>query len=147
MEVGVKEIAIFVSASEKFSKKNINCSIDESFKRMEEVVEAAKKFRISMRGYVSCVMGCPYEGLVPVDQVVKVSKRLFDLGCYEISLGDTIGVGTPGQTYDLITEMKKAIPAKSIALHSHATYGQALASILTAVQLGVTVIDSSVAGL
>jgi len=144
---GTKEISLFAAASNTFSKKNINCTIDESFQRYREVVAAAKESDIKMRGYVSCVMGCPYEGDVPLTRVAEVARRLYGLGCYEISLGDTIGIGTPGKTYDLIQCVKQEVPISKLAVHCHDTYGQALPNILTALQLGVSIVDSSVSGL
>lgn len=147
IEANAKEISIFGSASESFSWKNINCSIEESFERYKEVTDAAKKHNLRIRGYISCVMGCPYEGVVPLKKVVEVSKRMYELGCYELSLGDTIGVGTPAQTYELVNALKEHIPLQHLAVHFHDTYGQALANILVALQLGVSVVDSSVAGL
>ncbi|EGC34374.1 hydroxymethylglutaryl-CoA lyase [Dictyostelium purpureum] len=147
LEAGAKEVALFAAASETFSKKNINVTIEESMARYKDVCDAAKENNIKVRGYVSCVLGCPYENNVPISKVVEVSKRLYDLGCYEISLGDTIGVGTPGATYKLLQAMSQAIPMEAIAVHFHDTYGQALANILTSLQFGVSVVDSSVSGL
>jgi hydroxymethylglutaryl-CoA lyase len=147
MQVNTQEVAIFGAASESFSQKNINCSIKESLERFAPVAEKAKKHNIPVRGYVSCVMGCPYEGDIQIKDVVWVSKALLDMGCYEISLGDTIGVGTPLKTKALIEACLQVIPSNQLAVHFHDTYGQALANILTAIQLGISVIDSSVAGL
>ncbi|MFT4731992.1 MAG: hydroxymethylglutaryl-CoA lyase [Gammaproteobacteria bacterium] len=147
MQVGVQEVAIFGAASESFSQKNINCSIQESLERFSPVVAKAKQHNIPVRGYVSCVLGCPYEGDIKVEDVVTVSKALLDMGCYEVSLGDTIGVGTPLKTKALIEACLLVIPSRQLAVHFHDTYGQALANILTAIQLGIRVIDSSVAGL
>eukprot|EP01133_Synstelium_polycarpum_P000170 gene170-202_t len=147
VNAGVKEVAVFAAASEAFSKKNINASIEESLVRYKDVINAARENDIRVRGYVSCVLGCPYQGEVDIDKVVEVSKRLYDFGCYEISLGDTIGVGTPGATYKMLSAVSKEIPLESMAVHFHDTYGQALANILTALQFGVSVVDSSVAGL
>jgi len=144
---GVKEIAIFVAASETFSKKNINASIDESFSRYKDVCQAAKEANIKIRGYVSCVLGCPYEGDVSANKVADVAARLREMGCYEISLGDTIGIGTPGATVKMISCVKERVPIEEIAVHFHDTYGQALANILVALQMGVSVVDSSVGGL
>jgi hydroxymethylglutaryl-CoA lyase len=144
---GVKEIAVFGAASETFSQKNINCSIDESFKRFEPVAQAARTHKIKMRGYVSCVLGCPYEGKIKPSAVAKVTQKLFDMGCYEISLGDTIGVGTPGKTQAMLETVAKNIPVKQLAGHYHDTYGQALANIFASLQMGVSVFDSSIAGL
>ncbi|MFT6329481.1 MAG: hydroxymethylglutaryl-CoA lyase [Bermanella sp.] len=147
MQVNTQEVAIFGAASESFSQTNINCSIKESLERFAPVVAKAKKLSIPVRGYVSCVMGCPYEGDIKIEDVVWVSKALLDMGCYEISLGDTIGVGTPLKTKALIEACLQVIPSNQLAVHFHDTYGQALANILTAIQLGIRVIDSSVAGL
>jgi hydroxymethylglutaryl-CoA lyase len=147
MQVDIQEVAIFGAASESFSQKNINCSIQESLKRFAPVVDKAKQHNIPVRGYVSCVLGCPYEGDIKIEDVVTVSKALLDMGCYEISLGDTIGVGTPLKTRALVEACLLVIPSSQLAVHFHDTYGQALANILTAIQLGIRVIDSSVAGL
>jgi hydroxymethylglutaryl-CoA lyase len=147
MEVNSEEVAVFGAASESFSQKNINCSIDESLARFAPLVSKAKEMDIPVRGYVSCVLGCPYEGDIAVADVVKVSQALLEMGCYEISLGDTIGVGTPVKTKALIEACLEVIPSHQLAVHFHDTYGQALANILTAVQLGIRIVDSSVAGL
>ncbi|XP_069621617.1 hydroxymethylglutaryl-CoA lyase, mitochondrial-like [Ranitomeya imitator] len=147
VECGAKEVAIFGAASELFSKKNINCSIEESLQRFEAVTEAAKAAKIPVRGYVSCVLGCPYEGKVPPSKVAEVALKMFSMGCYEISLGDTIGVGTPGSMREMLSAVLDVIPAKALAVHCHDTYGQALANILVALQMGVRVVDSSIAGL
>ncbi|XP_036449305.1 hydroxymethylglutaryl-CoA lyase, mitochondrial [Colossoma macropomum] len=144
---GAKEVAIFGAASELFSQKNINCSVEESLQRFEEVMKAAKQEGIPVRGYVSCVLGCPYEGKVSPVKVAEVAKRLYSMGCYEISLGDTIGVGTPGGMAEMLEAVKKEVPVHALAVHCHDTYGQALANILVALQNGVSVVDSSVAGL
>lgn len=144
---GVREIAVFAAASETFSQKNINCSITESFARFEPVMEMAKKHGIKVRGYVSCVLGCPYEGGIKPQAVLDVAKKLVEMGCYEISLGDTIGVGTPVKTRQLLQAIKQHIPAEKLAVHFHDTYGQALANILVALEEGITVIDSAVGGL
>ncbi|XP_056120336.1 hydroxymethylglutaryl-CoA lyase, mitochondrial [Rhinichthys klamathensis goyatoka] len=147
VKAGAKEVAIFGAASELFSKKNINCSVDESLVRFEEVMKAAKQEGVPVRGYVSCVLGCPYEGKVSPNKVAEVAKRLYSMGCYEISLGDTIGVGTPGGMSEMLNAVKKEVPVEALAVHCHDTYGQALANILVALQNGVSVVDSSVAGL
>lgn len=147
MESGVKEISIFAAASETFSRKNVNAWIDESFVRFEPVVTKALKNGMRVRGYVSTVLGCPYEGEIAPEKVVDVSHRLFEIGCYEISLGDTIGVGTPGKACKLVEAVAKRVPLDKLALHFHDTYGQALANIYACLDLGVGVIDSSVAGL
>ena len=145
---GVEEIAVFAAASESFSQKNINCSIEESFERFAPVIQRANNQGMFVRGYVSCVAGCPYEGAIDESAVVKVAAKLFDMGCYEISLGDTIGVGTPEQIKSLVKAVKAHdVPIEKIALHCHDTYGQALANIYAGLQEGVTVIDSAVGGL
>ncbi|QTL35048.1 hydroxymethylglutaryl-CoA lyase [Pseudoalteromonas viridis] len=143
----VDEFAIFTAASEAFTQKNINCSIEESIERFRPVVELAQKNNIKVRGYVSCVVGCPYQGEVEPEQVLAVCKQLLALGCYEISLGDTIGVGTANQVRQLLTLLLSHIPAERLAVHFHDTYGQALANIHTALELGIATIDSAVAGL
>ena len=145
--VGVDEVAVFAAASEAFSHKNINCSIADSIARFEPVMVAAKQANIPVRGYVSCVLGCPYQAAVTVDDVVRVSQQLYQLGCHEISLGDTIGTGTPGQVKTLLRAVTEVIPVTAVAVHFHDTYGQALANLYAALESGVTVIDSSVAGL
>jgi isopropylmalate/homocitrate/citramalate synthase len=144
---GVKEIAVFAAASETFSQKNINCSIAESLERFQPVMAEAKKYGIKVRGYVSCVLGCPYEGEVAPAAVVKVAKSLHDMGCYEISLGDTIGVGTPDKTRVLLQAVKKEIPAAALAGHFHDTYKHALANIKVSLEEGINVFDSSVSGI
>ncbi len=147
LAAGVKEIAIFAAASETFSQKNINCSIAESIRRFMPVVEQAHRHGLKVRGYVSCVMGCPYEGAIAITAVVNVVRQLVDLGCYEISLGDTIGTGSPLMTQRIIESLANDLEINRLAVHFHDTYGQALANIYAALQLGVSVIDSSVAGL
>ncbi|XP_042420725.1 hydroxymethylglutaryl-CoA lyase, mitochondrial-like isoform X1 [Zingiber officinale] len=144
---GAKEVAVFASASESFSVSNINCSIEESLERYHKVVSAAKDLAIPVRGYVSCVVGCPVEGPVPPKKVAHVAKRLYDIGCYEISLGDTIGVGTPGTVSPMLDAVMSVIPVDKLAVHFHDTYGQSLANIFAALQMGISVIDCSVAGL
>ena len=144
---GATEIAVFGAASETFSKKNINCSISESLDRFRPVVEAALMEKIKVRGYVSCVLGCPYEGEVQPERVADVAQALFDMGCYEISLGDTIGVGTPAKTKAMIEACAKRVPMEKLAGHYHDTYGQALANIYASLELGVGTFDSSIAGL
>lgn len=141
------EIAVFGAASEGFSQKNINCSIAESLARFEPLMELAKQHDIPVRGYVSCVLGCPYEGEVAKQNVVNVATELMNMGCYEISLGDTIGVGTPIKTKILLDAVLSQIPADKLAVHFHDTYGQALANILMALQMNIAAIDTSVAGL
>ena len=144
---GVEEIAVFGAASESFSRKNINCSIAESLERFRPVVEAALAKGIRVRGYVSCVLGCPYEGEIAPDAVAAVSKALADMGCYEISLGDTIGVGTPLKAQAMVAAVAALVPVEKLAVHFHDTWGQALANILACLELGVAVVDSAVAGL
>lgn len=146
-EANADTVAVFGAASETFSQKNINCSIDESVERFRPIIEAAKADGIAVRGYVSCVLGCPYENDVPLGNVVRVAKTLYDLGCYEISLGDTIGVGTPRRTAEMIRAVMDDVPANAIAGHFHDTYGQALANIWAAIDEGVRVFDASVSGL
>jgi hydroxymethylglutaryl-CoA lyase len=141
------EVAVFGAASESFSRKNINCSIAESLDRFAPVMEQAKSAGVPVRGYVSCVLGCPYEGEIAPQAVADVAERLFAMGCYEISLGDTIGTGTPTKAQLMIAAVAERVPVEKIAVHFHDTYGQALANILAALQMGVAVVDSSVAGL
>lgn len=147
IERGLKEVAIFASCSESFSKKNINCSIEESFERFEAVMALAKKHKIKVRGYLSTCFGCPFEGKVSEAKVIKLAQRMNKLGVYEISLGDTIGVAHPGQVESLFRKLKKVIPVKKLAGHFHDTRGTALANILTAYNLGVRVFDTSLGGL
>lgn len=147
MAAGVDEVAVFAAATEAFSQKNLNCSIDESLDRFRPVCEAARAADIAVRGYVSCVLGCPYEGDVGPDAVAAVAGALTDMGCYEVSLGDTIGVGTAAAARALIGTVSNAVPVDRLAVHFHDTYGQALANILAVLELGVGVIDSSVGGL
>jgi len=144
---GATEIAVFGAASEAFSKRNINCSIAESLDRFRPVVENALRDNIKARGYISCVVACPYEGEVMPDKVADVAGALFDMGCYEISLGDTIGAGTPGKTQAMIRACLKRVPVEKLAGHYHDTYGQALANIYASLELGVATFDSSVSGL
>jgi hydroxymethylglutaryl-CoA lyase len=147
MECGVKEVAVFAAASESFSQKNINCSIAESIDRFKPLAEQALGNGIKVRGYISCVVGCPYEGSVNIETVASVAKQLLAMGCYEISLGDTIGVGTPATVEKLLVRLLQDIPAEKLAVHLHDTYGQALANVLISLQMGISVVDSSVAGL
>lgn len=147
LAVGVKEIAVFGAASEGFSQKNTNCSIDESLKRIREVVRVALEHDIKVRGYVSCVIKCPYDGDVEPKRVAELSRILYNMGCYEISLGDTIGAGTPLTMRRMLTEVLRLVPIDAVAVHCHDTYGQALVNILTALQLGISVVDASVSGL
>ncbi len=144
---GAREIAVFAAASETFSKRNINCTVAESLERFRPVMEAASKAGMKVRGYVSCVLGCPYEGRIAPARVAEVSGELAGMGCYEISLGDTIGVGTPGKAVAMIEAVAAKIPRERLAVHFHDTYGQALANILAALESGVATVDSSVAGL
>ena len=147
VEAGVKEVAVFAAASEAFSQKNINCSIAESLQRFVPVMEAAKSHGITVRGYVSCVLGCPYEGRISAEQVAPVAKALHDMGCYEVSLGDTIGTGTAGDTRRLFEVVSAQVPRAQLAGHFHDTYGQALANVYASLLEGISVFDSSVAGL
>ncbi len=147
LAAGVEEVALFAAASETFSQKNTNCSIAESIERFNEVIDHAQAAGVKIRGYVSCVLGCPYEGKVSFDTVSMITQKLFDKGCYEVSLGDTIGVGTAGQARELIEILTKRVPVEQLAAHFHDTYGQALAKIHAVMQCGIAVIDSSVAGL
>lgn len=147
INANVDEVAIFGAASEAFSQKNINCSIEESLQRFIPLIEAAKKANIKVRGYVSCVVGCPYDGYIEPEKVAEVAEKLYQMGCYEISLGDTIGVGTPASVQKMLDAVKARIPVEKLAVHFHDTYGQALANIYTALQNGISVIDSSIAGL
>ena len=144
---GATEVAIFGAASEAFSKKNINCSIAESLERFRPVTDAARDANIKVRGYISCVVGCPYEGEIEPDKVAEVAEALFHLGCYEISLGDTIGVGTPAKIQRMIKACAHRVPVEQLAGHYHDTYGQALANIYASLELGVATFDSSIAGL
>jgi hydroxymethylglutaryl-CoA lyase len=145
--VGVSEIAMFAAASEAFSQRNINASIEESLQRFAPVFERARADDVRVRGYVSTVLGCPYQGEVPIADVVRVARRLHQLGCYEISLGDTIGVGTAGRARQMLMAVASEVPMSALAVHFHDTYGQALANTLACVELGVRVVDASVAGL
>ncbi|MFK3798900.1 hydroxymethylglutaryl-CoA lyase [Pseudomonas sp. NPDC088444] len=147
LAAGVKEVAVFAAASEAFSQRNINCSISESIDRFLPIMEAARLHGVQVRGYVSCVLGCPYEGDVAPEQVARVAKALFAMGCYEVSLGDTIGTGTPGATRALIDAVAAFIPRSKLAGHFHDTYGQALANVYASLLEGIQVFDSSVAGL
>jgi hydroxymethylglutaryl-CoA lyase len=144
---GATEVAVFGAASETFSEKNINCSISESLNRFRPLAAKAMQDKIKVRGYVSCVLGCPYEGEVKPERVADVAQALFDMGCYEISLGDTIGTGTPGKTKVMIEACAKRVPMEKLAGHYHDTYGQALANIYASLELGVATFDSSIAGL
>ncbi|PCJ96589.1 MAG: hydroxymethylglutaryl-CoA lyase [Zetaproteobacteria bacterium] len=147
LKTGAQEVAIFASASEAFSNKNINCSIEESYNRFLPVMQMAKDAGVPVRGYVSCVLGCPYEGDIMPEAVADVAKQLHHMGCYEISLGDTIGVGKPDQVRRLLEVVIGRVPVESLALHFHDTYGRALDNIRVGLEMGVCVVDSSVAGL
>lgn len=144
---GVREVAVFAACSESFSKKNINCTIDESFERFVPVFKLARKHKIKVRGYLSTCFGCPFEGEVPVAKVVELAKRMIKMGAYEVSIGDTIGVATPADVENVFKRLKRAIPVKKLAGHFHDTRGQALSNVLTAWKLGVSVFDTSVGGL
>jgi hydroxymethylglutaryl-CoA lyase len=147
LAAGTKEIAVFTAVSETFSQKNSHCSIVESLERISAITTQAKQHRIPVRGYISCVLGCPYEGNIPFVKTANLAKELIQLGCYEISLGDTIGIGTPGTTRALLDTVLEKIPVEKIAVHFHDTYGQALANIYVALERGISIIDSSVSGL
>ena len=144
--VGVEEIAVFTAASEAFNRTNINASIDESLARFEPVVSRARADGVRVRGYVSTVLGCPYQGEVPMADVVRVCRALHAMGCYEVSLGDTIGVGTPRKAREMLRAVAAEVPMPALAVHFHNTYGQALANILACLEEGVAVVDASVAG-
>lgn len=147
LDAGADEVAIFGAASQSFSQRNINCSIEESIERFIPVMERASASNIRVRGYVSCVLGCPYEGDITVSEVARVAEILYKMGCYEISLGDTIGVGTAKNARNMVEAVANKVPVDKLALHFHDTYGQALANILACLETYVSVIDSSVAGL
>ncbi|MGY4640513.1 hydroxymethylglutaryl-CoA lyase [Pseudomonas sp. TE24901] len=147
LAAGVKEVAVFAAASEAFSQRNINCSISESLERFAPIMAAAKQHGISVRGYVSCVLGCPYEGQVAPQQVAAVARELYAMGCYEVSLGDTIGTGTAGATRSLFEAVGAQVPRDKLAGHFHDTYGQAIANIYASLLEGISVFDSSIAGL
>ena len=143
----VDEVAVFAAASEGFSRKNINCSIAESLQRFVDVMAAAQQHNIPVRGYASCVLGCPYEGEITAAAVAEVTGALLDMGCYEVSLGDTIGTGTAGSMARLLEVLLGQFQPEQLAVHCHDTYGQALANILVALQQGIATVDASVAGL
>ncbi|MBV6414384.1 MAG: hydroxymethylglutaryl-CoA lyase [Xanthomonadales bacterium PRO6] len=145
--VGVAEVAVFAAASEAFSQRNINASIEESIARFLPVLEQARTDGVRVRGYVSTVLGCPYQGAVPLADVVRVARRLHELGCYEVSLGDTIGVGTAGKARQMLQAVAAEVPMAALAVHFHDTWGQALANVHACVEAGVRVVDASVAGL
>jgi isopropylmalate/homocitrate/citramalate synthase len=147
LAVGVKEVAVFAAASETFSQKNINASIASSLDRFRPVLERARVEGVRVRGYVSCVMGCPYEGRIAPGAVADVAGRLLEMGCFEIALGDTIGTGTPAGTRDLLDTVTGAVPMRHLAVHFHDTYGQALANVLIGLERGCATVDSAVSGL
>lgn len=147
LAAGATEVAVFAAASESFSQKNINCSIAESLARFEPVMAAAREARVKVRGYVSCVLGCPYEGDIRPEAVAQVAGTLFDMGCYEVSLGDTIGIGTPGKTRAVIEAAGRRVPVGALAGHYHDTYGMAIANIYASLEMGMAVFDASVSGL
>jgi hydroxymethylglutaryl-CoA lyase len=144
---GATEVAVFAAASEAFSKKNINCSIAESLERFKPVMDAARSSKVKVRGYVSCVLGCPYEGEIQPEKVAQVADALYQMGCYEVSLGDTIGTGTPGKTKAMLEACAARVPLDKLAGHYHDTYGQALANIYASLEMGLGTFDASVAGL
>lgn len=147
VEAGIKEVAVFTAASESFNQKNINCSIEESFARFAPVMDQANSLNIKVRGYVSCVLGCPYEGQIDPKVVANIAARLHTMGCYEVSLGDTIGTGTPLAAKKMFELCAQQVPTEQLALHFHDTYGQALANIQACLESGAAVIDASVAGI
>jgi len=147
LSAGAKEVAIFTAASETFCQKNIHCGIDESIQRFQKIMQIAIANEIKVRGYISCTLGCPYEGKVSIQQVAVLAKRLYELGCYEISLGDTIGIGTAAQAQEMFATTMEVMPVDQIAIHFHDTCGQALTNIYTCMELGASIIDASVAGL
>ncbi|UTF59518.1 hydroxymethylglutaryl-CoA lyase [Gilvimarinus sp. DA14] len=146
-QANASEVAIFAAASEAFSQKNLNCSIEQSLAKFAEVASAAREHSIPLRGYISCVLGCPYSGAVTPELCLEIAQELLSMGCYEISLGDTIGTGTAASTQTLLKTLLKRIAPEKLAVHMHDTYGQALTNIYTALQQGIAVADSSVAGL
>ncbi|NRA21005.1 MAG: hydroxymethylglutaryl-CoA lyase [Oceanospirillaceae bacterium] len=147
IDAGLTEVAVFTAASEQFCQRNINCSIDESLSRFSELMVIAEDHDIRVRGYISTVFGCPYQGTVSIEKVVNISQQLLEMGCYEISLGDTIGIGTANQVKILLNALCQTMPIEKVAVHFHDSYGQALTNIYAALEAGVRVIDSSVAGL
>ena len=147
LAAGVEEVALFAASTETFSQKNTNCSIAESIDRFNAVIDEAQAAGVKVRGYISCVLGCPYEGEVSFDTVSMIAQKLLQKGCYEVSLGDTIGVGTAGRATELIEVLSRQLPVSQLAAHFHDTYGQALANIHAVMQCGIAVVDSSVAGL
>ncbi len=147
IDAGVKEVAIFTAASEAFTQKNINCTIDESFARFDAVMQMARAHDVRVRGYVSCVMGCPYAGDIEPAAVASVAQRLIDIGCFEVSLGDTIGTGTPEKTQAMVQAVKAVAPVEKLAAHFHDTYNLALDNLRVALAQGIAVIDSAAGGL
>ncbi|HHI5012518.1 TPA: hydroxymethylglutaryl-CoA lyase [Vibrio parahaemolyticus] len=147
LDAGANQVAIFTSASEGFCQHNINCSIAESLKRFEPLMVQADKYHVPVRGYLSCVVDCPYDGATSPTQVANISQALIELGCYEVSLGDTIGTGTPNRVKEMLESVLASIPSQRLAVHFHDTWGQALANIYQALSMGITTVDSSVAGL
>lgn len=147
LDAGAKEVSIFTAASETFNQKNINCSITESIERFKPVMELAAKHNVRVRGYISTVIGCPYEGAIAPDAVANVARQLAAMGCYEISLGDTIGIGTPVKAQRMLAAVAADVPMQKLAVHFHDTYGQALANIHACLELGVAVVDASTSGL
>ncbi|EGR2260343.1 hydroxymethylglutaryl-CoA lyase [Vibrio parahaemolyticus] len=147
LDAGANQVAIFTSASEGFCQHNINCSIAESLKRFEPLMVKADKYHVPVRGYLSCVVDCPYDGATSPTQVANISQALIELGCYEVSLGDTIGAGTPNRVKEMLESVLASIPNQRLAVHFHDTWGQALANIYQALSMGITTVDSSVAGL
>lgn len=147
LRAGANEVSVFTAASNTFTQKNINCSIEDSFQRFQPIFDKARQMNIRVRGYISCALGCPYEGKIAPTVVNDIAKRLYQLGCYEISIGDTIGIATPNQIQTLFMLLAETIPLSALAAHFHNTYGQALANLYAVLQLGVAVIDSSVSGL
>jgi len=146
-DAGATEVAVFSAASEAFNQRNINCSIEESFQRFRPVLERARADNVRVRGYISCVLGCPYQGEVAISDVVRVAEALLEAGCAEISLGDTIGVGTAGKARAMLRAVLESVPVERLAVHYHDTYGQAIANILVSLELGLRTVDSSVAGI
>jgi isopropylmalate/homocitrate/citramalate synthase len=147
LAAGAQEIAVFGAASESFSQRNINCSIQESLERFAHVCDAAQSAGLKVRGYISCVLGCPYEGEIEPEAVARVAEALIGMGCYEVSLGDTIGIGTPAKAQRMIEAVAAQVDIRHLAAHFHDTYGQALANLLAVLQMGVAVVDASVSGL
>ncbi|KAI3433464.1 hypothetical protein D9Q98_003277 [Chlorella vulgaris] len=147
LKAGAKEVAIFTAASEAFNRKNLNCSVDDSLRKFDDIMAAAKQEAVAVRGYVSCVVGCPYQGEVLPADAARVAGALYDMGCYEVSMGDTVGVGTPSSVAAMFEACKQRVPVDRLAAHMHDTYGQGLANILASLQMGISVVDSSVAGL